>query len=125
MNLFEINPTDDLIQSEAVQDRIDELMHAKDNDYITDVERDELKALCELTLLGRDYREWDYNMTIIHETHFTEAMKDLVQDCNKDAFDVMPDLLKANIDWEGVADDMRSDYSTIEWRGETFYTNAQ
>jgi len=55
----------------------------------------------------------------ILEEDFEEYCEELVNDC----YDLrnLPDFVKYNIDWEGVANDLRVDYSSVEYNGNTYW----
>lgn len=120
--MAEITKYDDLIDSRNVESRFHELSYASDNDFIDEDEKAELKSLAELILAGTDLDDWDHGVTLVHSTYFVEYVRDFKQDVDHEVFDAMPDWVKANLDWEGIAEDMRSDFTIIEWEGETFYT---
>ncbi len=120
--MAEITAHDDRIDSRDVINRFEELSYAADNDFIDEDEKVELKSLAKLMLIGMDFDEWDYGMVLVHETDFVEFVKEFRQECDHELFDAMPDIYKANLDWSGIAEDMRSDFTVITWEGETFYT---
>lgn len=120
--MFEISATDDMIDSRNVNERFDELSYADDHDFIDDDEKAELKALAGLMLIGIDMEEWDSGVVLVHSTYFVDYVKSLKEETEPEVFDAMPDWVKANLDWDGIAEDMRSDFTVIEWQGETFYT---
>lgn len=79
-------------------------------------ERKELEALDEE---GRDNSsEWDDGVTLIAEDHFTEYCEEMVKDIG-DMPQNIPSYLV--IDWSATAENLKADYSTIEWDGNEFY----
>lgn len=64
--------------------------------------------------------EWHHGETFIHEDYFTAYTKDLLVDCGYNPSE-LPDFIADNIDWEGVADDLRVDYTEYELDGNTYY----
>lgn len=56
--------------------------------------------------------------TLINENYFTEAMEELCKDIG-DVPNNLPSYIV--IDWEETAENLRSDYSSIEYDGVTFY----
>lgn len=61
--------------------------------------------------------DW-YPVTLIHEDHFVQAMQELCEDSGdlpKDA----PSYLV--IDWSATAENLRADYSSVEFEGETYW----
>lgn len=137
----EINFNDDRILVEDICKRVDELESDRDDFVIgapdgtetpapeqwaeeNSADSDELdelvKVLGELEGYGGDHQwrgDW-YPSDLINESHFTEAMKELVVDI--DALPrKMPDYIV--IDWEATAKNLKVDYSEIEIDGNTFY----
>lgn len=55
---------------------------------------------------------------LIDEDKFEDYCIDLVDEC----YDLseVPGFIKDNIDWKGVAEDMRVDYSEVTFRGDTY-----
>ena len=63
--------------------------------------------------------EFDFGVTLIPEDDFTDYCEELTEEfgyINKGT----PQLIKNNIDYEGIADDMRYDYSELEYEGKTY-----
>ena len=90
-------------------------------------EKDELDTLMEVVEQGEDSPDWSYGETLIHEDYFTDYIKELVDDC----YEVPQEFLDGkwpfnhmNMDWEGAAEEAKSDYYTIEVDGETYYIRA-
>lgn len=63
--------------------------------------------------------EWDYGLQLIDEDGFQEYCEDLVSDIGDLPKD-LPSYISNNIDWSGVADDLRQDYSEVKFRGTTY-----
>jgi hypothetical protein len=61
--------------------------------------------------------EWDYGLFLIHEDNFQEYCKDLLQDCG-DIPENLPDYIA--IDWDETADNLKVDYSEVEYQGESY-----
>lgn len=57
---------------------------------------------------------------LIPEYDFTEYCKELLQDCG-DLPKELPWYIESNIDWEGVADDLKADYIEVEYQGKTYF----
>lgn len=111
--LAECDEDDD---KEALEDAVmkaqDELEEWDDKD-----EYDTLKALCAE---GEGYSDWSYGATLINESYFTEYAEELASDvCDMKSANSWP---FNHIDWEAAAEDLKQDYSTIDYDGETFYT---
>lgn len=64
--------------------------------------------------------EWIHGMTFIAEHHFEDYAQELCTDLGYLTGD-LPGFISSNINWEGVADDLRVDYSEYELDGNTYY----
>ena len=64
------------------------------------------------------FEDIDSCETLISEHNFKDYCEELCGDC----YDMrsIPDFIKYHIDWKGVTNDMRSDYSEIEIEGKTY-----
>jgi hypothetical protein len=82
---------------------------------------DDLQSIKEINKLEDEIcnGEWDYGVTLIEEYYFEEYCEDFVESCGFISKDT-PSLIRNNIDWEGIADDMRQDYSEVVFRGKTY-----
>jgi predicted nuclease with TOPRIM domain len=66
-----------------------------------------------------DNGEWEYGVHLIEEDDFEEYCEEFVKDCgfiNRDT----PQLIQNNIDWSGIAEDMKQDYSEVSFRGNNY-----
>lgn len=101
------------------------------SEYITKEEREEFEdefldeyEIIDGILILIDEVE-SYSGDSFEDTHFIleedfeEYCEDLVNDCY-DLRDV-PQFVKNNIDWEGVANDLRVDYSSVKYNGDTYW----
>jgi hypothetical protein len=52
---------------------------------------------------------------LIHEDNFIDAMRELCEDIGD-----LPDYIV--IDWEATAENLRADYTSVEFEGSTYYT---
>ena len=78
---------------------------------------DERKELAELEELESEVSEWSDGNTLIPESEFTDYCRELLEDCG----DIPKDLPHyVVIDWEATADNLKADYSTAEFQGETY-----
>jgi len=72
--------------------------------------RDELEGYCD---------DWKYGVTLIRESYLQEYCKDWVADIG-DLPANLPSYIKNDIDWNGVADDLRVDYTEADFDGVTY-----
>lgn len=128
--MFEMNQ--DVFDSRDLIERLEELealeecandpeATQEDLDEWTRDLADELTTLRAFAAEAEDYCEdWPYGETFIHEDYFTEYTKELVLDCGYIPAS-LPDWIENNIDWDGVADELKVDYTEFELDGNTYY----
>jgi hypothetical protein len=81
----------------------------------------ELEELRSVNEQGESYgSDWEYGCTLINAHYWIEYCEDLVKELGE-LPDDLPWYLESNIDWKGVAQDLESDYTTLEVAGRTFY----
>lgn len=74
-----------------------------------------VRSLCDE---GENYSEdWSFGATVIAESYFTEYAEDLCKDIG-DVPDDIPGYLA--IDWEKTAENLKVDYTEIEYDGDTY-----
>ena len=78
----------------------------------------EIEEIAELQDNIND-REFEYGMLLINELDFEDYCKELVEDIGDLPKD-LPFYIKDNIDWSGVADDLKQDYSEVEFKDKTY-----
>lgn len=81
-------------------------------------EREELAALRTICEEGEGFPDWKDGTTLIRESYFTEYAEDYADSVGLIDHD---SALAPYVDWERFASDIKSDYSTIEIEGETYY----
>ena len=69
------------------------------------------------------YGDFKYGETIISEDYFTDYAEDLVKDLGY-LTDNLPALIENNIDFKGIADDMKADYMEVDYQGTTYLMRA-
>jgi hypothetical protein len=120
---------DDTIDVRDIIERIEELESSKDdheaepdNGHWSDDDTEEMQTLADLMdeLKGNGGDEqwrgdW-YPVTLIRESHFEEAMDELVADCYKWPKD-LPSFMTITLDYVAL----QQDYSTVEIDGVTFF----
>lgn len=126
--MFDMNQ--DYFDSRDVIDRIEELESMEDSAEAKGADQedidqwsigleDELARLKEFAQsVGSD--DWEGGMTFIADSYFTEYAEDFCKDVGYLPHD-LPDFVTSNINWAGVADDLRADYSEYELDGNTYY----
>lgn len=92
---------------------------AEDGEFSEDAK--EYKILKALQDDAEGYSEdWQYGSTLIRDTYFTEYCQQLVEDVG-DLPKELPAYIENNIDWGGVAKDLKVDYTEIDFDGVTYY----
>lgn len=115
--------SDDVIDSRDVIARIEELEGEIGAEGFEDVNggeiKDELAALKAFAKEAEDYApDWQYGATLIRDSFFVEYCRDLVADIGDLPRD-LPGYLA--IDWEKTADNLRVDYTSVEFDGVTYW----
>lgn len=64
--------------------------------------------------------DWEFGETFIHEDYFTEYAIELTTELGY-LPENLPGFIESNIDWEGVANDLKFDYTEYELDGNTYY----
>ena len=81
---------------------------------------DELRALTDLRKECQDVSpDWNYGATLIHESHFTDYAQQLAEDIGAIKHDAK--WPNNHIDWDAAADELKEDYSEVDFDGETYY----
>lgn len=94
-----------------------------ETETLTEDEREEMTALESLFADLRGYggdEQWRgdwYPLTLIREDYFTEAMREMVEDLGDLPNGTPPYIV---VDWEAMADNLRADYSEVEYDGDTY-----
>ena len=78
---------------------------------------DELEELEELENMEREIPEWGDGNTLVPEEDFEDYCKELCEDIG-DSPSSLPDYIA--IDWSATANNLRVDYSEIEYQGDTY-----
>ena len=81
-------------------------------------ESDEFEELEELRIMVNEIPEWQYGATLINEDYWEEYVEEMLKDIGDIPSD-LPNYLVIN--WESTAENIKADYSEIEYDGETYY----
>lgn len=85
-----------------------------------DIWLDEIVEIAELESLADEIGyEWEYGVTLIPYDDFEDYCKELIED-GCDLPRDLPSYISNNIDWEGVADDLRIDYTEVIYKDESY-----
>lgn len=84
-------------------------------------EGQELKTLQNLAEQGEGSADWQYGETLIRESYFTDYCEELVGDIG-DLPREIPSYIV--IDWDATAENIKADYSEIDFDGVSYYIRA-
>lgn len=140
----QISNSDEIIDSRDVIARIDELTASRDaaielgQDRTTDVwtgqdgtvfgdspdwyedTYNELKALESLQEDAKGYSpDWTYGATLINDGYFEQYAEQLAEDIG--AIDRDAKWPLNHIDWEAAANELKSDYTSVDFDGTTYW----
>ena len=108
---------EDIVTGDNISDAIDALREENDR---TEENTDTLKALIEARkeIKSTIYSENDFTyVTLINENHFESFIREQVYEDHED-LNAWP---FKHIDWEQAAEEIASDYHTLDVEGNTFY----
>jgi len=121
----EIDNVEDMTEEEIKKNQ-DEIKEAEKNieslkANLSDLEK-EFKQLDDFEDEFQGYCDnWKYGATLIHDDYFVDYIKnDLVPDLFSEMRD-LPSWLANNIDWDGVAEDFKVDFTSGEIDGNTYW----
>lgn len=96
------------------------------DDVVQDAESEfgenEAAELAELEELESQISEWNSGETLIPECNFTEYAEQLAEDIG--AIDHNASWPLNRIDWEAAADDLKADYTAVEYQGISYLVRA-
>ena len=105
----------------------DELIEIVDNSEDEDVQKwkednsDDFEHIEEIDELEDEISDFSSGETLIPEDDFTEYCKDMVDCCDLRG---VPEFIKDNIDWEGVASYLEIDYINVTYQGESYLVRS-
>ena len=80
---------------------------------------DELKEIEEIDSIEDELgSEFDYGVTLVHEDYWEEYVEELLIEIGYLPID-FPSWIE--IDWEATANNVKQDYTEVEYQGETYY----
>lgn len=111
----EINNSQDTIDS---RDIIERIKYLEDDEELDEGDKAELEALKALAEEAEEYAgDWEYGEQLIRESYF----KDYCQELCEDTGDIPKDLpWYMIIDWEATADNIKVDYTEVDFGGVTY-----
>lgn len=79
----------------------------------------ELSIISDIDYLEENLSEFDFGVTLIPEDDFVDYCEELLKELGVLPSN-LPWYISNHIDWEGVAGDIKQDYSEIEYQGQTY-----
>lgn len=131
MNTNEITNSEDIIDSRDIIARIEDLESEgikPYSEYKTEEEAgenielaQELESLKKLTEEASSYSDdWDFGCTLIRDSYFTEYAEELCKDIGDIPQD-LPWYIANHIDWDGVASEIKQDYTIVDFDGVEYF----
>lgn len=118
------------LDNEYETDDIDEALQFMENlsdngaEYFNDawhIEIEEQKLISDFIEELDGYSlNFQYGEAIIHEDYFTDYTKDFVNSCGYIGSE-LPWWIENNIDWDGVAVEVKADYSEVIYQGDSYF----
>ena len=97
--------------------RDDIIMHEGSRDDA----KEELLPFKELEEEAEGYApDWHHGAALIRDSYFIEYCRELLSDIGDLPAD-LPGYIENNIDWDGVADDLKIDYTEVDFDGITYW----
>jgi hypothetical protein len=139
-----ISNNEDTIDSRDIIERIEELESEKESlcenldlaeteEYRAEIQKeiddweaeygDEYTILKALEEDASSSPDWNYGEILIRESYFTEYCCELCEDIG-DVPKELPWYIESNIDWDGVAEDIKADYMEVDYDGVTYLIRA-
>lgn len=124
-------------QIEDIESQIEDLDEELNNGYDGDFHNDITRLEAELTELRKELEplttlagqadgspDWTYGETLIRDSYFTTYTQELAEDCCE-----VPDLSDwplrhMEMDWEAAASELQSDYTDVDFDGETYWIRS-
>jgi hypothetical protein len=116
----EAETEDEQEEAESALEAAEEELESAER-YFDEDDQEELKSLLDLQSDAEGYCDWLHGATLINEGHINKYMKEHAQEFYDPEVRRLPDAIRNHIDWEGVAEDMTSDLTQVEFDGVTFY----
>lgn len=127
----EISNADDIIDSRDVIARIEELEGLKEEARVSDMapldrvafsdpEAAELESLKKLAAEGDGVDDWEYGACLIRDSHFIDYAQELAEDLEGSGIREAQWPYR-HIDWERAADELKQDYTAVEFDGVTYW----
>ena len=117
-----MNILDDYMDSRDIQERIEELELALEDEDTDEGDRDDIQEELDgwyqvKSEVAESNPEWDDGITFIAYEKFDDYVKEFCEDCG-DIPRNLPDYIV--IDWQATADNLQVDYTEVEIQGSIY-----
>lgn len=116
----EAETEDEREEAESALEAAEEELESAERDFDED-DQEELKSLLDLQSDAEGYCDWLHGATLINEGHINKYMEEHARESYDSEVSGLPDAISSHIDWDGVAEDMTSDLTQVDFDGVTFY----
>lgn len=118
----EITNSQDLIDSRDIIERIKFLEIDEEN--ANDEDKQELVNLKALEAEAEGYSggDWRHGATLIRDSYFEDYAKELANDIG--AVDSKANWPLQHIDWEAAAEELKQDYTEVDFDGVSYYIRS-
>lgn len=124
--MIDISNTADIIDSRDIIERIEELEAEYDAEaFETNLDDDEEAELLVLKCLAEEAENccaWADGETLIHDNYFTKYAEQYAEDIG--AVGTEDQWPLSHIDWEAAAEDLKQDFSTVDYDGATYLVRS-
>jgi transcriptional regulator with XRE-family HTH domain len=87
-------------------------------EFDTSDEGEELEDLKALQDEAEGYADWIHGAILVHDDYFQEYAQNFAEDLGMDRTQPWP---YSCIDWEKAADELKQDFTSVDFDGETFW----
>ena len=116
------NEQQELEGDEDLQLEIEDAIHSEHfMEWIKQSPEDEIQEMGVLIYLWREcenFSDWSYGETLIRDDYFTDYAREMLEDCGTIPKDIP---WYVAIDWEKTADNIKDDYTYVDFMGETYW----
>ena len=112
----------DILDTRDILQELDALLDRRDDEEQTDpLDSDESERIDVLLALRSDIGdEFDYGVSLIPEGDFEDHAREMASDVVEDFDKKSSEWPFSCIDWEHAARELRHDYSTVDFDGESY-----
>lgn len=115
-----VDNNEDVLDSRDVIERLQELTDLEEAGELDEDEAEELTSLKNFADEGANSAsDWEYGATLVRDSYFTEYAEEFAEEIG--AIPPSVQWPMTCIDWEAAANDLREDYSQVDFDGVTYW----